>query len=261
MDLTFLGTGTSQGVPVIACHCATCSSDDSRDKRLRSALLVEHAGKRFVIDTGPDFRQQMLREHVEHLDFVLLTHEHKDHLAGMDDIRSFNFAQHMSMHIYANQRTCKAVRNEFAYAFKHHKYPGVPQLSLYEVGDEAFEEQGIRILPVQVLHMELPVLGYRIADMAYITDASYISDKELAKLQHLKVLVLDVLRKEKHYSHFCLEEGLALVEKLRPECTYFTHIAHSMGRYAEVEPTLPPNVHLAYDRLKVHIEDEKKQST
>ncbi|MBO4281928.1 MAG: MBL fold metallo-hydrolase [Bacteroidales bacterium] len=255
MDLTFLGTGTSQGVPVIACHCNTCLSTDSRDKRLRTSMLIEYAGKRIVIDTGPDFRQQMLRENIEHLDFVLLTHEHKDHLAGMDDIRSFNFAQHMSMHIYANRRTCKAVRNEFAYAFVHHKYPGVPQLTLHEVESEAFETQGIHIQPIQVLHMELPVLGYRIADMAYITDASFIAESELEKLHGLKVLVLDVLRKEKHYSHFCLEEGLALVERLRPERAYFTHIAHSMGRYAEVEPELPPHVHLAYDQLKVHIED------
>ena len=255
MDLTFLGTGTSQGIPIIACHCDVCKSTDQHDKRLRSSMLVDYAGKRLVIDTGPDFRQQMLREHIEHLDFVLLTHEHVDHTAGMDDIRSFNFAQHTEMDIYANPQTCRAVTNTFAYAFTPHKYPGVPQFRLHPIGDAPFNVQGITIIPIHVLHLKMPVLGYRIADMAYITDASFIAEKELEKLQGLKVLVLDVLRKEKHYSHFCLAEGLALVEKLHPERAYFTHIGHGMGRYAEVEPTLPGNVHLAYDGLKVHVDD------
>ena len=221
---------------------------------MRSALYVEHKGKCFVIDAGPDFRQQMLREQIEHLDFVLLTHEHKDHIAGMDDIRSFNFSQHTSMPIYANARTCQAVVREYAYVFAEHKYPGVPEFSLHELSGEKTVIQGIEIQPINVMHLHLPILGYRIGNMAYITDASDIHPDEMEKLRQLDVLVLDALRIEKHYSHFNLEEALRVVAQLRPQRAFFTHIGHGMGQHATVNATLPANVQLAYDGLRVHVD-------
>lgn len=255
MDLCFLGTGTSQGVPVIACHCEVCRSTDKRDKRLRTSIFVSYEGKQFVIDTGPDFRQQMLREKIEHLDFVLLTHEHKDHVAGLDDIRSFNFSQHSDMDVFGNERTCEAVANEFFYAFEKNKYPGVPRIKLHSVCDEAFEIKGIRIQPVQVLHFKMNILGYRIGKMAYITDASFLAERELKKLKGLKVLIINALRKEKHYSHFNLEEALQVIDKVQADKAYLTHISHTMGLYKKIQPELPENVYLAYDGLRVHIED------
>lgn len=253
MQITFLGTGTSQGVPVIACQCKVCQSEDPKDKRLRSSILVKHKNKTFIIDTGPDFRQQMLREKVYHLDFVLLTHEHKDHTAGLDDIRAFNFSQQEAMNVYANKRTCNAIRTEFAYAFDECKYPGVPKIKLHEINNQGFKVQGIFIQPIHVIHFKLPVIGFRIENMAYITDASSICEAEMEKLHNLDLLILNALGVKPHYSHFNLEEALDIVNQLQPKQAYFTHISHVMGLNDEVNETLPPSIQLAHDGLKVEI--------
>lgn len=253
MKLTFLGTGTSQGVPIITCNCEVCRSENAKDKRLRSSVLIEHQGKNFVIDTGPDFRQQMLRENVKHLDFVLLTHEHKDHIAGLDDIRAYNHTQKETINVYANKRTCKAIRCEFAYAFDEDKYPGVPEINLCEIDKEAFDAKGILIQPIQIMHFKMPVIGFRIENFAYITDASYISKNEMKKLQGLDVLVLNALRVEPHYSHFNLEQAIHIAQELKVKQTFFTHISHSIGFHDQRNATLPPTIQLAYDGLTVEV--------
>lgn len=253
MQITFLGTGTSQGVPVIACQCKVCQSENPKDKRLRSSILVKHKNKTFVIDTGPDFRQQMLREKVYHLDFVLLTHEHKDHTAGLDDIRAFNFSQQETMNVYANKRTCNAIRTEFAYAFDECKYPGVPKIKLHEINNQSFNAQEISIQPIHVIHFKLPVIGFRIDKMAYITDASSICETEMEKLYELDLLVINALGIKPHYSHFNLEEAMVIVKQLQPKQAYFTHISHVMGLDDEVNKMLPPAIQLAHDGLKIEI--------
>jgi len=252
LKITFLGTGTSQGVPVIACQCAVCRSNDLRNKRLRSSVLISHKGQQFVIDTGPDFRQQMLRTKINHLDFVLLTHGHKDHVAGLDDIRAFNHIQYQPMDIYADDLACESVTREFYYVFSQNKYPGVPELTLHSVGEQPFTVNNITIEPIKILHYRLPILGFRIDNFAYITDASQIEENELIKLKNLDVLVLNALRKEKHYSHFNLEEAIAIAEYVRPQRTYFTHISHSIF-HEECSKNLPPNMELAYDELTIEI--------
>ncbi|WP_205502570.1 MBL fold metallo-hydrolase [Rufibacter psychrotolerans] len=249
MKITFLGTGTSQGVPVIGCECEVCRSLDFRDKRLRVSILVEAAGKTLVIDSGPDFRQQMLRERVKRLDAVLFTHEHKDHTAGLDDIRAFNFLQHIDMPLYADPRVLTQLQQEFSYIFTNTTYPGVPKVELNPIQNQPFEVHGISVTPIQVLHHRLPVFGFRIGDFTYITDANFISEAELEKIKGSKVVVLNALRKEPHISHFSLSEALAVLEEIAPEQAYLTHISHLLGRHQEVEKELPPNVSLAYDGL------------
>ena len=253
MRITFLGTGTSQGVPVITCECEVCRSINPKDKRLRSSVLIEHQGKIFVIDTGPDFRQQMLREEVKHVDFVLLTHEHKDHTAGLDDIRAFNFCQKENINVYANKRTCCAIRSEFAYAFSEYKYPGVPEINLCEINNTPFKAKCIYIQPIDVYHFKLPVLGFRIDKMAYITDANSIPEKEMHKLQNLDLLILNALGIKHHYSHFNLEEALQIVDRIKPKTAFFTHISHVMGLHDEVNKSLPSYAQLAYDGLSIEI--------
>lgn len=253
MKITFLGTGTSQGVPLIACTCNVCQSNDSRDKRLRTSVLIEEKGKTFVIDTGPDFRQQMLRENVKTLDAVLFTHEHKDHIAGFDDIRAFNYIQKKKMDVYASARVQEAIRREFAYIFSDFKYPGIPEINLFLLENKSTVIHDVDFLPIEVMHYKLPVFGFRINDFTYITDANYISDAEKEKIKGTKVLVLTALRREPHISHFNLEQAIELAKELNAEKTYFTHISHQLGLHAEVQKELPPNIELAYDGLKIEV--------
>lgn len=254
MRFTFLGTGTSQGVPVIACECAVCQSKDSLDKRTRTAGMVEKDGKIVTIDTGPDFRFQMLREQVKRMDGVVFTHSHKDHIAGMDDIRSFNFRQKRDMDIYANSHTLEALKREFYYVFEEVKYPGVPSVVTHEIeGLKPFEVAGMEWLPIPVLHYRMPVLGFRIEDFAYITDANFIPEESIEKLQGLKVLVLNALRIKKHLSHFNLEEAIEIVNLLKPEKAYFTHLSHLMGSHSEVSKMVPAGIEIAYDGLSIEI--------
>jgi phosphoribosyl 1,2-cyclic phosphate phosphodiesterase len=253
LKITFLGTGTSQGVPVIGCECEVCRSLDYRDKRLRSSVLIEVDGKNVVIDTGPDFRQQMLRERVKRLDAVLLTHSHKDHIGGLDDVRAFNFLQREGMPIYGTSPTFEQVKREYYYAFEGKKYPGIPILNLNEINDDDFIFKGIKITPLAVMHSQMSVLGFRINDFSYITDANFIPEKTYQKLIGTKVLVLNALQKESHVSHFTLEEALIQAKKIGAAQTYFTHMSHKMGLHSEVIKELPSNITLAYDGLVIDL--------
>ena len=254
MTITFLGTGTSQGVPVIACHCEVCSSLDYRDNRLRTSIHIEVDGQSLIIDSGPDFRQQVLRERIESLDALIFTHAHKDHTAGMDDVRSFNFKQRRSMPVYGTTDVLDQLKREFSYIFAAHTYPGVPKVDLHEINNnQNFEVGGVEIIPIQVLHYKLPVLGFRIKDFTYITDANYIAPEEMDKIRGSKVLVLNALQKESHISHYNLEEALKVIEELKPETTYLTHISHRMGLHADVQSELPESVYLAQDGLKLNL--------
>lgn len=253
-QLTFLGTGTSQGVPVIACPCAVCHSDDKHDKRLRTSAMLEVDDQVILLDAGPDFRQQMLREEVQHLNAILLTHEHKDHTAGIDDVRAFNYIMQKSVDIYCERRVGRSVVNDFSYAFADDKYPGVPDINLETINDSNdFTVAGLTVRPLRVLHLKLPILGYRIGRFAYVTDANYIPEESWQKLYGVEVLVLNALRKEKHLSHFTLSEALEVIKRIKPKAAYLTHISHQMGFHKEVQEELPENVFLAYDGLKVNL--------
>lgn len=253
MKVTFLGTGTSQGVPVIACNCGVCKSNDLRDKRLRSSILIESDSTALIIDTGPDFRQQMLRENVEKLDAVVFTHEHKDHIAGLDDVRAFNFKQQAAMDIYANEAVENALKREFHYIFSDFKYPGIPLLTIHRIAGIGFSVGDIDLTPIEVTHFKMPVLGFRIKDFTYITDAKTISEEEQEKIKGTKILVLNALQKEKHISHFTLSEAIDFSQKIGAEKTYFTHISHKLGRAEDISKELPDGIELAYDGLKLEI--------
>jgi phosphoribosyl 1,2-cyclic phosphate phosphodiesterase len=254
MRVTFLGTGTSQGVPTIGCNCAVCTSKNPYDNRLRCSIWIEIKGKHLIIDTSSDFRQQMLTANVPRIDAILFTHAHKDHVSGLDDIRAYNAIQNGAIDAYANAQTVRQIREEFSYIFKEPKYPGIPQLNLNVIGLNPFTIQDIEIIPIEVIHYKLPILGYRIGNFTYITDASYISEEMKNCIKGTDTLIINALRKEKHISHFTLEESLAVIEEIKPRRAYLTHISHQMGLYEVVSQELPPNVFLAYDNLSFTVE-------
>jgi phosphoribosyl 1,2-cyclic phosphate phosphodiesterase len=251
LKITFLGTGTSQGVPVIACPCRVCKSIDIRDNRLRSSIHIADGENSFVIDSGPDFRQQMLRAGIMDLTALIFTHEHKDHVAGMDDIRAFNYILHKKIDVYASLRVQEALVREFPYVFHDFKYPGVPEVNLSTIEDQPFTINGLTFTPIEVMHYKLPVNAYRIQDFTYITDANFIADVEKEKIKGSEIIVVNALRREKHVSHFNLAEALQLIEELKPKKAYLTHISHQLGLHEEVEKELPENVFLAYDGLEI----------
>lgn len=249
MKITFLGTGTSTGVPEIGCTCDVCTSQDPRDWRLRASALVETEGKRILLDCGPDFRWQMIKNKIYHLDAVLITHEHYDHVGGLDDLRPF--CREKGVDIYAEDFVAEAIETRIPYAFRVNKYPGVPNLELHRIANEPFKTAGILVTPIRLMHAKLPILGYRIGNMAYLTDVKYIPEEEFGKLEGLDVLVIDALRKKEHQSHENLEAALANIERIAPKESYLIHMSHAIGRQAVVEKELPPHVHYAYDGLTV----------
>ena len=253
MIITFLGTGTSQGVPLIACTCEVCTSSDVRDARLRSSVMLSIGNKNFIIDTGPDFRQQMLREGVGAIEAIVFTHEHKDHIAGLDDVRAYNFINNWRAQVYCTEQVGEALKREFAYAFSDKKYPGVPEIDLNIIDHRPFSIGAVEFHPIQVYHLHLPVFGFRIGNFAYITDANVIPEEEFEKLQDLEVVVLNALRREKHPSHFTLAEAIEVAQKIGAKETWFTHISHQLGLHEAVEQELPAGMRLAYDGLKLEV--------
>lgn len=253
LTITFLGTGTSSGVPMIGCTCNVCTSTDPKDNRLRSSILVQSETTTLVVDTTPDFRYQMLRTKTKSLDAVVFTHPHKDHIAGLDDVRPFNFFTGKALNVYANAMTQKTLLSDFYYAFTDHKYPGVPEINLVSIDDEPFIVGDITVNPIKVWHHRMPVLGFRFNNFTYITDANRIDDEESEKIKGSDVIVLNALRKEKHISHFTLDEAIEQAHKLNVKEAYFTHISHQLGTHAEVSTLLPENIHLAYDGLQLSI--------
>ena len=249
MKVTFLGTGTSQGIPVIACDCRVCISENPKDNRLRTSILIEENNQTIVIDTGPDFRQQMLRENVQKLDAIVFTHQHKDHVAGMDDIRAFNYKFKKDMDIYCTAEVEEALIREFPYVFSSYKYPGVPEIKVHNIKNEPFNINGVELIPIEGLHYKLPVFGYRIKDFVYLTDVSFVSEGEKEKMKGAEVIVLDALRKTPHISHFTMDQAVELLEELKPKQGYLIHISHLMGMHNEVVKELPNFIKPAHDGL------------
>ena len=251
LKITFLGTGTSSGVPMVACDCKVCVSADAKDMRLRSSILVESSTTSFVVDTTPDFRYQMLREQVKKLDAVLYTHPHKDHIAGLDDVKAFTFLSGNPMEIFANELTQESLKREFYYIFTDKKYPGIPEVNLNTIDLTPFLIGDIPVIPILVWHLHMPVLGFRFGDFTYITDANRMEEAEKEKIKGSKTLVLNALRHKKHLSHFTLDEATALVQELNVSQSYFTHISHQLGKHQEINKELPTGIELAYDGMQL----------
>jgi phosphoribosyl 1,2-cyclic phosphate phosphodiesterase len=251
--ITFLGTGTSQGVPVIGCKCPVCLSHDIRDNRLRSSVLIEHNGTRLIIDAGPDFRQQMLREQIESVDAVLLTHGHKDHTGGLDDVRAINFIRKEPFAVYCEDLVLESLMREYSYAFEEYKYPGAPEFDIKIIDNKQFMVNTAIVTPVRAYHYKLPVLGFRIGEIAYITDANHIPEEELEKLNNLSILVLNTVRRERHISHFSLDEAVAVAERVKPKKCFLTHLSHQIGFHSELDDSLPEWISPAYDRLTLTV--------
>jgi phosphoribosyl 1,2-cyclic phosphate phosphodiesterase len=253
LKITFLGTGTSSGVPMIACDCKVCTSLNKKDNRLRSSIMVEYSNTTIVIDTTPDFRYQMLREAVKKVDAILFTHPHKDHIAGLDDIRAYNHFNKTAINVYANELTQTALKREFHYVFAEHKYPGIPDIKLNTIDEEVFYVKDIAITPIKAWHLRMPVLGFRLGDFTYITDANRIEDIEKEKIKGSKILVLNALRHEEHISHFTLQQAIDLGKELAIPQVYFTHISHQLGLHEVINNSLEPGFNLAYDGLKLSL--------
>lgn len=253
LTITFLGTGTSSGVPMIGCDCAVCTSADPKDNRLRTSILVQSATTSFVVDTGPDFRYQMLRENVKKLDAVLFTHPHRDHMAGLDDVRAFNFIQKKPIDIYADYLMEEAIRRDYYYAFADKRYPGIPELNLINIAGDPFMIGDIPVQPIKVWHLHMPVLGFRFGPFTYITDANRIEEEEKNKIRGSQVMVVNALRKQQHISHFTLGEAIELVNELRVPEAWLIHLSHQMGLHADVEAELPEHIHVAWDGLQLRV--------
>lgn len=251
VELTFTGTGTSQGVPVIGCGCEVCTSDDPRDARLRTSVVIRAGGRTVTVDTGPDFRQQMLRERVTDLDAVVFTHEHKDHVAGLDDVRAYNFIGGRVMPVYATDRVESALRREFHYIFSDDPYPGIPRIALHRITENPFLLGDATWWPLPVLHARMPVLGFRVGGVAYITDANQLEPLAWERLEGVDTLIINALRKEQHVSHFTLDEALSVIRRVQPRVAYLTHFSHQIGRTADLVRELPAGVHPAVDGLRI----------
>lgn len=253
MRITVLGSGTSQGIPVIGCSCDVCQSKDPRDKRLRTSLLIQSREATVAIDAGPDFRQQMLREDVTHLDAVIITHEHKDHIGGLDDLRPFIFRQGKPMPLYVSDEALPEIKREFSYAFEEHPYPGAPTYEIRQLDETPFDIGDLHFVPIRLKHFTLTCYAFRIGKFAYVTDLSEISEEALKKLEGIEYLIIEALQRKKHYSHLTIDEAIDIAKRLRPRHTWFTHCSHSMGRYAAISPELPEGMALAFDGLKFDV--------